>query len=73
MIKMGVYGMLRLTLYLLGDGPAWWGAIVMIAGAISALIGILYALMENDLKRLLAYSSVENIGIIFIGAGAGLM
>jgi hydrogenase-4 component B len=73
MIKLGVYGMLRLTLDLLGGGPAWWGTLVMLAGAISALIGILYALMENDLKRLLAYSSVENIGIVFIGVGAGLM
>lgn len=73
MIKMGVYGMLRVTLDLLGGGPAWWGTIVMLAGAFSALIGILYALMENDLKRLLAYSSVENIGIVFIGVGAGLL
>lgn len=73
MIKMGVYGMLRVTLDLLGGGPAWWGTIVMLAGAASALIGILFALMENDLKRLLAYSSVENIGIVFIGVGAGLM
>src|SRR5581483_9757608 len=73
MIKLGVYGMLRVTLDLLGGGPAWWGTIVMLAGALSALIGILYALMENDLKRLLAYSSVENIGIVFIGVGAGLI
>jgi hydrogenase-4 component B len=72
-IKMGVYGMLRVTLDLLGGGPAWWGSVVMLIGAFSALIGILFALMENDLKRLLAYSSVENIGIIFIGVGAGLM
>ena len=73
MIKMGVYGMLRISLDLLGGGPAWWGTVVMLAGALSALIGILYALMENDLKRMLAYSSVENIGIVFIGVGAGLM
>jgi hydrogenase-4 component B len=72
-IKMGVYGMLRVTLDLLGGGPTWWGSIVMLTGASSALIGILFALMENDLKRLLAYSSVENIGIVFIGVGAGLM
>jgi hydrogenase-4 component B len=72
-IKMGVYGLLRVTLDLLGGGPTWWGSIVMLTGASSALIGILFALMENDLKRLLAYSSVENIGIIFIGVGAGLM
>ena len=73
MIKMGVYGLLRVVLDLLGGGPAWWGALVLAAGAISALLGILYALMENDLKRLLAYSSVENIGIVFIGLGAGML
>jgi hydrogenase-4 component B len=73
MIKMGVYGLLRVGLDLLGGGPAWWGALVLAFGALSAVLGILYALMENDLKRLLAYSSVENIGIIFIGVGAGLI
>jgi hydrogenase-4 component B len=49
------------------------GALVLGMGAASALLEILYALMENDLKRLLAYSSIENIGIIFIGVGAGLL
>jgi hydrogenase-4 component B len=73
MIKMGVYGLLRVGLDLLGGGPTWWGALVLAFGALSAVLGILYALMENDLKRLLAYSSVENIGIIFIGVGAGLI
>ena len=73
MIKMGVYGLLRVGLDLLGGGPTWWGALVLAFGALSAVLGILYALMENDLKRLLAYSSVENMGIIFIGVGAGLM
>jgi hydrogenase-4 component B len=73
MIKMGVYGLLRVGLDLLGGGPAWWGGVVLAAGAASALLGVLYALMEHDLKRLLAYHSVENIGIIFIGLGAGWM
>jgi hydrogenase-4 component B len=73
MIKLGVYGLLRVTLDLLGSGPVWWGTLVMMTGAVSAVTGILYALMDNDLKRLLAYSSVENIGIVFIGVGAGLM
>jgi hydrogenase-4 component B len=72
-IKMGVYGLLRVSLDLMGGGPAWWGGVTLGLGAISALLGVLYALMENDLKRLLAYSSVENVGIIFIGVGAGLM
>src|SRR3989475_3012505 len=73
MAKMGVYGLLRVGLDLLGGGPTWWGALVLIVGAASAILGILYALMEDDLKRLLAYSSVENIGLIFIGVGAGFM
>lgn len=73
MIKMGIYGLLRVMLDLLGSGPAWWGEVVLGIGAISAVLGVLYALMEHDLKRLLAYHSVENIGIILIGIGAGLV
>jgi hydrogenase-4 component B len=72
-IKMGIYGLLRVLLDLMGGGPAWWGGIVLGAGAVSALLGVLYALMEHDLKRLLAYHSVENIGIILIGIGTGLI
>jgi len=72
-IKMGVYGLLRVTIDLLVGGPPWWGGLVLGVGTVSALLGVLYALMEHDLKRLLAYHSVENIGIIFIGIGAGLM
>ena len=73
MIKMGAYGILRVALDLLGGGPVWWGALLIGVGALSAIVGVLYALMENDLKRLLAYSSIENIGLIFIGLGAGLL
>ncbi len=72
-IKMGVYGLVRVTIDLLAGGPAWWGGLVLALGIVSALLGVLYALMEHDLKRLLAFHSVENIGIIFIGIGAGLM
>jgi len=72
-IKMGVYGLLRVTIDLLVGGPPWWGGLVLGVGTVSALLGVLYALMEHDLKRLLAYHSVENVGIIFIGSGAGLM
>jgi hydrogenase-4 component B len=73
MIKMGAYGVARVVLDLLGGGPPWWGGAVLAVGAVSALLGVLYALMEHDLKRLLAYHSVENVGIIFLGLGAGLM
>lgn len=73
MIKLGVYGLLRVGVDLLGTGPAWWGGLVLLAGSLSALGGVLYALTDNDLKRLLAYSSVENIGIILLGIGAGLV
>jgi len=71
MIKLGIYGLIRVVFDFLGGGPAWWGALLLTAGSLSALLGVLYALMEHDLKRLLAYHSVENIGIIFIALGAG--
>ena len=73
MIKLGIYGLLRVTLDLLGGGPGWWGGLLLALGSVSALLGVLYALTERDLKRLLAYSSVENAGIITIGVGAGLL
>ena len=58
----------------LGPGsPAWWGYLVLVAGAISGLLGVLYAISEHDLKRLLAYHSVENIGIIYLGMGAAMI
>ncbi|QQS48130.1 MAG: hydrogenase 4 subunit B [Acidobacteriota bacterium] len=72
-IKMGIYGLARVVLDLLGGGPTWWGGVVLGVGAVSALLGVLYALMEHDLKKLLAYHSVENIGIILIGMGAGMV
>jgi hydrogenase-4 component B len=53
MIKLGVYGLLRVGLDLLGGGPAWWGALLIGLGALSAVVGVLYALMENDLLTLL--------------------
>jgi len=71
-IKLGVYGIALFGFTLLPGGPAWWGVLTMGFGAISAVLGILYALMERDLKRFLAYSSIENIGIIVTALGAGM-
>ena len=73
MIKLGVYGLLRVSLDWLGSGPPWWGVALLIAGAVSSVIGVLYALVENDLKRLLAFSSIENIGIILLGVGSAVL
>ncbi len=71
-IKLGVYGIALFGFYLLPAAPAWWGLVTMGAGAVSAVLGILYALMERDLKRFLAFSSVENVGIIVTALGAGM-
>lgn len=70
MVKVGVYGVVRVGWDLLDGGPRWWGATVLIIGAVSALFGILHALVSSDLKRLLAFSTTENVGLIFIGIGA---
>jgi len=73
LIKTGIYGLTRVCFDFLGAPPLWWGVTVLVIGTLSAVLGVLYALMEHDLKRLLAYHSIENIGIILIGLGAGLM
>lgn len=72
MIKTGIYGLLR-TLTILGDMPAWWGWTLAVIGVVSGLLGVLFALAQHDLKRLLAYHSVENIGIIALGLGVGML
>ena len=72
LIKTGVYGLLR-VLTLLGPPPAWWGWTVLLLGLASTVLGVLWALAQHDLKRLLAYHSVENIGIILIGLGLGAL
>ena len=74
-IKLGIYGMLRFLLDFLGGptiAPAWWGLVILSVGSVTALVGILYSVVQRDLKRVLAYSSIENIGIILAGLGAAL-
>jgi len=73
MLKVAIYGFIRLTFDLIGNVHWGWGVAVLIIGSITALYGVLYALMQTDIKRLLAYSSVENVGIIFIGLGLSLI
>src|SRR5215831_628355 len=72
MTKVAVYGFVRLTFDLLGAPAWWWSMPVLAVGGITAAMGVLYALMQHDLKRLLAYHTVENIGIIYIGLGLSL-
>ena len=72
MTKVAVYGFVRVVFDLLGPPLWWWGGLVALLGGVTAVMGVLYALMEHDLKRLLAYHTVENIGIIFIGLGLAL-
>ena len=72
MTKVAVYGFVRIVFDLVGVSNWWWAMVVLATGAASAVIGVLYAVVENDLKRLLAYSTIENVGIIFIGLGLAL-
>jgi hydrogenase-4 component B len=74
MIKTAIYALVRVYFdFFGGQFPWWWGFVVLVIGAVSALLGVMYALMEHDLKSLLAYHSVENIGIILLGIGAGMI
>jgi hydrogenase-4 component B len=72
MTKVAVYGFVRVAFDLVGPPAWWWSVVVLTLGGVTAIMGVLYALMQHDLKRLLAYHTVENIGIIFIGLGLAL-
>ena len=72
MTKVAVYAFIRIVFDLLGDPTWWWSMVVLVLAGITCVMGVLYALMQHDLKRLLAYHTVENIGIIFIGLGLAL-
>jgi formate hydrogenlyase subunit 3/multisubunit Na+/H+ antiporter MnhD subunit len=72
MIKTGIYGLLRILTFL-GPPRPWWGWTLVGLGLVSGILGVLFALAQHDIKRLLAYHSVENIGIIGLGLGLGLL
>lgn len=73
MVNLGVYGICRIDLQLLGPGPRWWGLTLMVLGAVSALYGVVQASVATDLKRLLAYSTTENLGLITLALGASTL
>jgi len=73
MLKVAIYGFLRFVYYLLGNFYWPWGLVLLVLGTVTALTGVLYAMAQNDLKRLLAYSSIENVGIIFMGLGLSMI
>ena len=70
MIKIAIFGIIKFCLWL--PVMQWWGLLIIVVGAISAILGVLYALVQHDYKALLAYHSVENIGIILLGIGTGV-
>lgn len=70
MVNLGVYGIVRVGFDVLGGGPRWWWLLVLAVGAVSAVYGILQAAMSTDVKRLLGYSTTENMGLVLIGLGA---
>jgi hydrogenase-4 component B len=76
MIKIAIYGLMRVTLDFAGPSSpdsAWWGLLLIVAGSVSALLGVLYAAIDKDIKRALAFSSIENIGIIILGLGLSVV
>jgi hydrogenase-4 component B len=73
MLKVSLFGLILVAFELAGPGPISWGIVTILIGVLSSVAGVLYALVEHDLKRLLAYHSVENVGIIVIGIGVALV
>ena len=73
MVKIGIFGIIKVGIDLLGAHNMWFGVIVLAFGAVSSVLGVLYALAEHDIKKLLAYHTVENIGIIMMGVGVGMI
>lgn len=73
MIKTAIYMIVRVCIEFLGATIAWWGFAVLVVGIVSTVLGPLYAMTQHDIKRLLAFHSVEYIGIILIGVGAAML
>ncbi len=73
MIKTGIYGILRFVFDFLSPFPSWWGVFVVFIGITTAVLGIIFASSEIDIKRILAYSSIENIGVILLSVGASMI
>jgi hydrogenase-4 component B len=73
LVKVGVFGIVKVGVDLLHANTLWWGLLVLAFGAVSAVLGVMYALAERDIKRLLAYSTAENVGIILMGLGIGMV
>ena len=73
MLKMALYGMLRVTFDLLGHPVWWWGLIPIALGLFTAIYGVVFAAAQTDMKRLLAFSSIENVGILFTGVGLAIV
>lgn len=73
MVNLGIYGIVRVDLRLLGHPPNWWGLVLLVAGGVSAVYGVLHATVATDLKRLLAYSTTENMGLVAIALGAAVL
>jgi formate hydrogenlyase subunit 3/multisubunit Na+/H+ antiporter MnhD subunit len=73
MVKLGVYGVIRILFDILPSAPPWWGGALLTLGVVTALTGVLYSVAETHLKRVLAYSTVENVGLIFVSLGFALL
>lgn len=73
MLKTAIYGLLRVSFDLLHAQLWWWGALLLLLGLVSAIFGAIFSTVQTDMKRLLAYSSIENIGLIFVGFGLSLI
>ena len=73
MLKTAIYGLLRVSLDLVGTTVWWWGVVAMAVGLLTALFGVFYSTVQSDMKRLLAYSSIENIGLLAVGIGLTLV